>query len=152
MNSGAIIISLACDHAAVALKNKIKVWLGTHDFQVIDHGTHDDASVDYPDFAQAVGRDVADGQAKLGILVCGSGIGMAIAANKINGVRAANIWNADSARLSREHNDANVISIGARMMDEATALDCVRIFTSTDFAGGRHCGRVAKIEQINTTN
>ena len=148
MNTTGLKVSLACDHAAVSLKNKIREWLQKNNIEVADHGTHSDASVDYPDYAQLVGNDVANGNAKFGILVCGSGIGMAIAANKIKSVRAATVWNTESTRLSREHNDANIMSIGTRMMDDATALECVKTFLETEFSGGRHCGRVNKIEQI----
>ncbi len=116
--------------------------------QVVDEGTVSNESVDYPDFARKVGEDVVGKRADLGLLVCGSGIGMAIAANKVPGVRAANVSNVEEAGLSREHNDANVLSIGARFLDEAKAMTIVDKFLATPFAGGRHQRRVDKIIEL----
>ncbi|MBV8205764.1 MAG: ribose 5-phosphate isomerase B [Acidobacteria bacterium] len=141
-------ISLGADHAGFELKQKIKAHLVNQGFEVGDHGTASAESVDYPDFARAVGHDIAENRAKRGILVCGTGIGMAIAANKVHGVRAANVVSADAARLSREHNDANVLALGARLVDEQTALQIVDKWLGTEFAGGRHLRRLEKISEL----
>lgn len=141
-------IALGADHAGYELKNKIKSYLEEQGFQVADEGTVSNESVDYPDFAKAVGEDVVNKRADLGILVCGSGIGMAIAANKVPGVRAANVSTEYEAQMSREHNDANVLAIGARILDEAAAKKVVDTWLKTPFAGGRHQRRVEKIAEI----
>jgi len=141
-------IAIAADHAGYALKEAIKRALASSDAQVDDLGAHNDASVDYPDYAAAVARRVAAGACDRGILVCGTGIGMAMAANKIAGVRAATVWNADTARLAREHNDANILSLGARVLPADFAVSLVRIFLETPFAGGRHQARVDKIDAL----
>ena len=115
---------------------------------VTDLGTHDEDRVDYPDFGAAVGRAVSAGEADLGVCVCGSGIGIAMAANKIAGVRAANVFDATSAALAREHNDANVVCFGQRLIDDGTALDALDAFLEASFEGGRHVGRVAKLDAL----
>ena len=115
-------------------------------FTVIDVGTADgEESVDYPDFAIRAARKVASGEADLGVLVCGTGIGMAIAANKVVGVRAANVTDPEFARLAREHNDANMVTVSARFVPAQVNEEIVDVFLATSFAGGRHAGRVAKI-------
>lgn len=141
-------IALGADHAGFELKQKIKEYLAKQGYDVKDEGTLSTDSVDYPDFARSVGQDVTDGNAERGILVCGSGIGMAIAANKVPGVRAANVSTEYEAQMSREHNDANVLAVGARILDEALALKIVDKWLGTEFAGGRHQKRVDKISQI----
>jgi ribose 5-phosphate isomerase B len=141
-------IAIGADHAGYELKEKLKQRLAQQGVQVVDEGTVSNESVDYPDFARKVGEDVAGKKADLGLLVCGSGVGMAIAANKVPGVRAANVSNVEEAGLSREHNDANVLSIGARFLDEAKAMTIVDKFLATPFAGGRHQRRVDKITEI----
>jgi ribose 5-phosphate isomerase B len=141
-------IALGADHAGFDLKQRIKAHLQQHGYQVDDRGTNSTESVDYPDFAQAVGEQVAGKQADLGVLVCGSGIGMAITANKVPGVRAANVSSEYEAQMSREHNDANVLALGARILDEAKALTIVDKFLDTQFAGGRHQRRVDKIAEV----
>jgi ribose 5-phosphate isomerase B len=141
-------IAIGADHAGFELKEKIKQQLQRQGLVVDDQGTISNESVDYPDFARKVGEEVAGGRAELGILVCGSGIGMAIAANKVPGVRAANVSSEYEAQMSREHNDANVLAIGARILDEATALKVVDRWLHTPFAGGRHQRRVDKIAEI----
>jgi ribose 5-phosphate isomerase B len=141
-------ISLGADHAGRELKDKIKAHLTQQGYQVDDRGTLANDSVDYPDFARSVGEDVAGKQADLGILVCGSGIGMAIAANKVPGVRAANVTSEYEAQMSREHNNANVLALGARIVEEPKALSIVDKFLHTEFAGGRHQRRVDKITEI----
>ena len=119
---------------------------------MVDVGTHDSVSVDYPDFGAAVGRAVVGGDADFGIAVCGSGIGICIAANKVNGVRAATVHDVTSARLTREHNDANVMCLGQRFIGPQVALDAVDAFLSTDFAQGRHSRRVEKIAKLESPN
>ncbi len=142
-------IAIGADHAGYELKEKIKQRLAQQPgVQVMDEGTVSNESVDYPDFAKKVGEDVAGKRADLGLLVCGSGIGMAIAANKVPGVRAANVSSEVEAQLSREHNDANVLAIGARILDENTAWAIVDKWLHTPFAGGRHQRRVDKISEI----
>jgi ribose 5-phosphate isomerase B len=141
-------ISLGADHAGYLLKDHLRDALTKAGHVVTDHGTEGPASVDYPDFAAAVGRDVASGAADRGILVCGSGVGMSIAANKINGVRAALGVNPDEVALTRHHNDANVLTLGARFLETSQADELVRIFLETAFDGGRHELRVEKISQL----
>ena len=131
-------IALGADHAGFELKEKVKEHLIAEGLAVNDCGTRSTDSVDYPDFAQVVGDHVVAGNADAGILVCGSGIGMAMAANKIPGIRAANAHSEIDAQLSREHNNANVLTLGARMLDEAIALRIVDRWLHTAFTGGRH--------------
>jgi ribose 5-phosphate isomerase B len=141
-------IAIGADHAGFELKEKIKQRLAQAGVEVQDEGTRSTESVDYPDFAKKVGEDVAAKRADYGLLVCGSGIGMAIAANKVPGVRAANVTSEQEAELSREHNDANVLAIGARLLDEDAAWKIVDKWLHTPFAGGRHQRRVDKIAAI----
>ncbi len=141
-------IAIGADHAGFELKESIKQRLASEGFEVRDEGTHSTESVDYPDFARKVGEDVAGGRARFGVLVCGSGIGMAIAANKVPGVRAANVTTEWEAQMCREHNDANIVTVGARILDAATAQKLVEKFLHTQFAGGRHERRVEKISEI----
>jgi ribose 5-phosphate isomerase B len=141
-------IAIGADHAGFELKEKLRIELAKQGNSVIDEGTVDTNSVDYPDFAAKVARDVAGGKSQFGLLVCGSGVGMAIAANKVKGIRAANVNNVTEAQLSREHNDANVLAIGARLLKEEDAFKIVDTFLNTPFAHGRHEQRVAKIMQL----
>ena len=136
------------DHAGFSLKEKLRHQLTGEGHEVVDYGAASDASCDYPDFAQPVAREVAGGRSDRGILVCSTGIGMAMAANKVDGVRAAPAMNADEVHLTREHNDANVLTIGAKYLDEEQALHLVHVFLETQFAGGRHARRIAKIAQL----
>ncbi|MHC8493714.1 ribose 5-phosphate isomerase B [Thalassospira sp. SM2505] len=138
-------LAIASDHGGVELKSAIIDLLKGRGIEVSDLGTNGPASVDYPDFAQAVAKSIIDGKAEAGILVCGSGIGMSIAANRFPEVRAALVHDRLSAELCRQHNNANVLCLGARLLGEATALDCVDAFISTEFEGGRHEGRIAKM-------
>jgi ribose 5-phosphate isomerase B len=141
-------IALGADHAGFALKEQIKQHLVRKGFEVDDRGTYSTASVDYPDYARAVGDEVTSQTAEMGILVCGSGIGMAIAANKVPGVRAANVRSEEEAELSRRHNNANVLALGARWMDENAACRIVDRWLSAPFEGGRHQRRVEKIAEV----
>lgn len=141
-------IAVGSDHAGFHLKEELAEHLRGAGHEVVDCGTHSDERVDYPDFGAAVGRAVRDGSADGGLCVCGSGIGIAMAANKIAGIRAATVHDATSARLSREHNDANVICIGERLTGPQVAKDCVDAWLGATFEGGRHVGRVAKIDQL----
>lgn len=136
------------DHAGFDLKQELVEHLRAAEHEVVDVGTNDSTSVDYPDFGAAVGRAVIAGEGELGIAVCGSGIGIAIAANKVRGVRAATVHDVTSARLCREHNDANVMCLGERFTGPQVALDAVEAFLAAEFAGGRHTRRVEKIAKI----
>ena len=141
-------IALGADHAGYEEKEKIKRTLDELGVQYEDMGTTSTDSVDYPDFAKLVGDAVAKGEFEQGLLVCGSGTGMAIAANKIKGVRAAVAWSPDIARLAREHNDANVLSLPARFMSDEEAKKVLKAWFDAKFEGGRHERRVEKIEQL----
>jgi ribose 5-phosphate isomerase B len=138
-------IAIASDHAGFALKEILKAELAQLGFKALDLGPDNEASVDYPDFANALAGALGDGRAKRGVLVCGSGIGISIAANRHRHIRAALIHDALGARLCREHNDANVLTLGARLIGVDVAKDCLKVFLTTDFAGGRHQNRVAKL-------
>ena len=139
------------DHAGFALKQRLIEEARALGHEVTDLGPAAAERVDYPDFGAAVGRAVAAEPGSRGLLCCGSGIGIGIAANKVQGVRAAIVWDETSARLAREHNDANVISIGERLVAEARAVEMLRIFLATEFEGGRHQGRVDKLDGISAT-
>ena len=141
-------IALAADHAGFEEKEKIKKTLDSLGVGYDDMGTNSTEPVDYPDYAEKVGEAVASGEYERGILVCGSGTGMAIAANKVPGIRAAVAWNEEIARLSRQHNDANVLSLAARYIPDEEQEKIVKAFLSAKFEGGRHERRVEKIEQI----
>jgi ribose 5-phosphate isomerase B len=141
-------IALGADHAGYQLKDSLKRLLDELGMPYEDFGTNTGQSVDYPDFARAVAESVAGGRSDRGILVCGTGVGMAIAANKVDGVRSAAIVDTDTARLSREHNDLNVLTLGARLLPESRAREIVKAFLQTPFEGGRHSSRVQKIHAI----
>jgi ribose 5-phosphate isomerase B len=141
-------IAMGADHAGYQLKDKIKQHLEQQGLEVRDKGTLSGESVDYPDYARLVAQDVIERRADFGILVCGSGIGMTMAANKVNGIRAANVSSEYEARMSREHNNANVLALGARIVKEDEALRIVDKWLATQFAGGRHARRVEKISEI----
>ena len=141
-------IAIGADHAGFALKDQVRDALRLAGHEVVDVGTHSAESTDYPDYAGAVANDVVSGAADRGILVCSTGVGMSIAANKVNGIRAAIAFNPDEVRLTRAHNDANVITIGARYTEPEAAHEMVRIFLETAFEGGRHARRVGKIAQL----
>lgn len=141
-------IAIGADHAGFEVKEQIKRTLDEMGVEYEDLGTNSTESVDYPDFAMQVAENVASGKFDQGLLVCGSGIGMAITANKVKGVRAAVVWNEETARLARQHNDANVLAIGARTTPEGTIPDIVRAWFTSDFEGGRHEQRVKKIVDL----
>ena len=139
-------IVIASDHAAVSMKADLVQWLGEEGHEVLDLGTHGDASVDYPDYGYALAQPLADGRAERGVALCGSGIGIMIAANRNPAVRCALVAEPLSAALARSHNDANAIAMGARLIGPEMARACVSAFLSTDFLGGRHCARVDKLK------
>ena len=141
-------IAVASDHAGFELKQLVAGHLRAADHEVVDLGTDDTTSVDYPDYGAAIGRVVAGGEVELGVAVCGSGIGICMAAGKVNGVRAATVHDVTSARLSRLHNDANVMCLGERFIGPQVALDAVDAFLAADFEGGRHARRVDKIAKL----
>jgi RpiB/LacA/LacB family sugar-phosphate isomerase len=142
-------IAVGADHAGLSLKEAIKAWLTQHGHRVQDFGTHTPDSVDYPDFAAAVAGAVRSGTAERGVLVCGTGIGMAIAANKVPGIRAVVAPDVPTARISREHNDTNVLALGGRTTTPAAAVQILETWLTTDFAGGRHTQRVAKMAELD---
>ena len=141
-------IALASDHAGFEYKQAIHEWLTARGHAVQDFGTFSNERVDYPDFIRPAAEAVARGECERGIVLGGSGNGEAIAANKVRGVRCALCWSEDTARLSREHNDANVLSIGQRTIPRELALRLVEIWLATPFEGGRHVARVRKIENV----
>ena len=139
-------IAIASDHAGFRFKEMLKAHLGKMGYTVRDFGTDSEAPADYPDFIRPAAESVAAGRCDLGIVLGGSGNGEAIAANKVRGVRCALCWNAESARLAREHNDANMIAIGARLVGEPEARAIVQAWLAASFQGGRHARRIAKLE------
>ncbi len=141
-------IVLAADHAGFPLKEIIKEKLLGEGYEVLDEGAYDTACTDYPSYGAKAGRRVAGGDADLGIVCCGSGIGISIAANKVKGVRAALCHDPLSAKLSRQHNDANILAMGARIIGVSLALDIVDQFLQASFCGERHARRVHQIEEI----
>jgi ribose 5-phosphate isomerase B len=141
-------IALGADHAGFELKEALKAWLIDEGYQVVDYGTHSTESVDYPDYAEQVAMAIADQKVERGVLVCGTGIGMAMAANKIAGVRAALCSDLYTARMSRAHNDANVLALGGRLMSREMARDILRMWLETAFGGERHRRRLDKIDRL----
>ncbi len=141
-------IAVGSDHAGYELKRHICLQLTAQGYDVLDKGTQSDKSVDYPDYAKLVGQHVASGECQVGLLVCGTGLGMAIAANKIPGVKAIVCSDTFSARMGREHNDANILCIGSRVVGAGLAMDIVTAFLNGQFLGGRHTARVQKIDAI----
>lgn len=141
-------VAVGSDHAGFCMKEEVKDLIKELGHDVLDLGATGEDSVDYPDFARAVGQAVSAGEAGLGVLICGTGLGMAIAANKIPGIRAVTCSDTFSARMSREHNDANVLCIGARVIGKGLARDVVTQWLSAEFEGGRHGRRVGKISDI----
>jgi ribose 5-phosphate isomerase B len=143
-------IAIAADHAGFSLKEKLLDALRAEGHDVTDFGTHSEDSTDYPDYAAAVSREVTHGTAERGILVCSTGVGMSMAANKIPGIRAALATSPEEVRLTREHNDANVLTIGAKFATPEYAEELIDIFLATDFSGGvRHARRIAKLADLD---
>ncbi|MBI4889516.1 MAG: ribose 5-phosphate isomerase B [Acidobacteria bacterium] len=140
-------IAIGADHAGYLLKEALRAELAAQGHEVADFGTNSPASTDYPDYGRAVAQAVAAGEAERGILVCSTGVGISIAANKVKGIRAALAYNADEVALTRLHNNANVLALGARYVKEKQALEWIRIFLTTEFQGGRHQRRVDKLEK-----
>ncbi len=141
-------IGLACDHGGFELKEELKAFLKSTGVETVDMGSFNEESVDYPDFGVLVAEQVSRGELERGILICGTGIGMSIVANKFPGVRAALANDLYSARCSREHNDANILVIGGRMIGREVAREIVKVWLSTPFAGGRHQQRIDKIKAL----
>ena len=142
-------IAIGSDHAGYELKEKVKARLQKAGHEVSDLGADSDESTDYPVYGHRVGHSVAGGEAEMGVVVCGSGIGVCMAANKVPGVRAALAWNDENARLARAHNDANVLCLGGRTMDHDEALATLDVWLETPFDGGRHERRVEMIEDVD---
>ena len=146
------VIGIGNDHAAVEMKNQIKEFLEEKGYQVINYGTDSDESCDYPEYGEKVGRAVAEGKVDAGVLICGTGIGISIAANKVKGVRAAVVSEPVSARLTKEHNNANIIAFGARIVGIEMAKDIVSAWLNAEYIGsGRHERRVDMIRKIEET-
>ncbi|HEV7888167.1 MAG TPA: ribose 5-phosphate isomerase B [Acidimicrobiales bacterium] len=144
----ALRVALGSDHAGFALKQAVSAWLAGQGHEVVDFGTDSEAPVDYPGFCAAAARAVVRGEARFGIVLGGSGQGEQMAANKVHGARAALCYDETTARLARQHNDANVLSLGGRLLDEALALRIVEVFFATPFDGGRHQPRLDQIAAI----
>ncbi len=144
-----MVISMGSDHAGFEQKELLKAYLEQQGYEVIDRGCYSEERVDYPDHAVPVAQDVASGRAERGVLVCGTGIGMALAADKVAGIRAANIINPEFAQLCREHNDCNVITLSGRFVEPDVNKAILDAFFATEFGGGRHEGRVRKIMEID---
>ncbi len=141
-------IALASDHGGFALKEAIKAHLNEKGYEILDLGTHSEESVDYPQYGKACGEAVASGEAQRGIVCCGTGIGISIAANKVKGVRAAVITNEFMAEMTKRHNDANIIALGGRVLETAYAIKLVDIWLETEFEGGRHQRRVDMLDEM----
>ena len=141
---------MGCDHAGYALKTDLVGFLEELGYETLDLGTNSDDRVDYPDYGAAVGQAVTEGKADLGLLVCGSGIGIGMAANKISGVRAATVHDVTSAHLAREHNNANIICFGERLIGPEIARESLVAFLNAEFQGGRHAERVQKISELES--
>lgn len=145
-------IALACDHGGYPLMQAVKAHLDELNIDYKDFGTYSENSCDYPDYAAPAARAVASGECNLGILICGTGIGISIAANKINGIRAALCSDCFSAEMTRRHNNANILAMGARVLGEGLALKIVDTFLNTPFDGGRHQRRIDKITALESEN
>ena len=143
-------IALGCDHGGFVLRNPVISLLQERGIELLDLGTTNEDSVDYPDFGEQVGRAVADGRADAGIVICGTGIGISIAANKVAGIRAALVTDPAMAKLAKEHNNANVLALGGRLLDADKARACVVAWLDASFEGGRHQRRLDKISGIET--
>ena len=140
-------VAVASDHGGYKLKEKVKEYLESRDIDVIDLGTNSEESVDYPEYGRACAKAVAGGEADRGIVCCGTGIGISIAANKVKGIRCGLCTNVEMAKLTRQHNDANMLAMGGRIIDDETAMALTEAFIDTEFEGGRHQRRIDKIEE-----
>lgn len=138
-------ISIGNDHAGTQYKNAVIQFLKSKNIEIVNHGTNEESSVDYPDFVHPVANDVESGASEMGIIICGSGNGASMTANKHKGIRSALCWSSEIAKLARQHNDANILSIPARFVSEQQAIDMVQLFLDTEFEGGRHQKRIDKI-------
>ncbi len=145
-------IAIGCDHAGLKVKQAIISYLGENGYEAVDFGTYDESSCDYPDFAEKVANAVSNGDCPKGIIVCGTGVGVSIVANKVKGIRCAHCTDTFTAKACREHNNANVITFGDRISGLGIILDCVKLFLETEFLGGRHEKRVNKILDIENRN
>ncbi|MFW5780906.1 MAG: ribose 5-phosphate isomerase B [Bacillota bacterium] len=145
-------IAIGSDHGGYVLKKPVIEAIREMNLEYVDYGTYSEESCDYPDIARKVAKAVVKGEADKGILLCGTGIGICIAANKIKGIRCGNITDAFSAKMAAEHNDANIISMGGRLIDEKLAKEITMAYLSSKFAGGRHKRRIDKINEIENNN
>ena len=141
-------IALGCDHGGYALMQSVKKYLEEKGLEYKDYGTYSEESCDYPIYGEAVAKAIVNGECDKGIIICGTGIGISIAANKVKGIRAAVCHNEFTAQMCREHNNAQILAMGARVLEEDMALRIVDIFLNTEFAGGRHENRVNKLMEI----
>lgn len=141
-------IAFGCDHGGISAKDSVIYYLATNGFEVVDFGTNSDESCDYPDYAVQVCNAVNSGDCEYGILICGTGIGMSICANKVKGIRCAHVTDKFSAEMTRRHNNSNVIALGARISSAEDIVEFVKIFLSTSFDGGRHAIRVNKVMEL----
>ena len=145
-------IAIGCDHGGYAIREAVKKYLEESNIEYKDFGTYSEKSVDYPIYAKLVADAVANGECEKGVLCCGTGIGISIAANKVKGIRAAVVTNEFCAEMTRRHNDANIIAMGGRVINEAQAVKFTKIFLETPFDGGRHINRVNMITEIENEN
>ena len=145
-------IGIGNDHSAVEMKNQIKEYLESMGHEVVNYGTDETASCNYPEYGERVGRAVVDGEVECAVLICGTGVGISIAANKVNGVRAAVCSDCATARLVKQHNNANIIAFGARIVGIELAKDIVKAYLDAEFEGGRHATRIAMFTDIENRN
>lgn len=141
-------ICFGCDHGGFLLKEEVKKYFASTDIEIVDFGCLDNSRVDYPEFGIKVARSVASGECNFGVLICTTGIGMSIVANKIKGIRAALVTNLEAAKLTREHNDSNIICLGAKFTTTEEAINYIQTFVNTEFSGGRHINRVNMIKEV----
>lgn len=145
-------IGLGSDHGGFQLKGIIKEYLEQKGYEIVDYGTHSQDSVDYPEYGEKVAQAVSNNEVDRGIIFCGTGIGISLAANKVKGIRCANVSDTFSARMCRLHNDANMLSLGERVVGAGLAMDIVDLFLETEFEGGRHTARVEKLMAVENNN
>lgn len=145
-------IGLGSDHGGFQLKGIIKEYLEQKGYEIVDYGTHSKDSVDYPEYGEKVAQAVSNNEVDRGIIFCGTGIGISLAANKVKGIRCANVSDTFSARMCRLHNDANMLSLGERVVGAGLAMDIIDLFLETEFEGGRHTARVEKLMAVENNN